>query len=206
MKAFERLGTGKSISVGLSPFAPRKPRSFAERKATLSSAAVFGRRKETRGAKIMPTQAWAWHPRPASSPFRPRSLRFLLWHRLQVRKTAAAATLPAMRDDRHANAKQIEDVGQTCHTGEVDRLAAARAAAGKRAGDEGRRPLPQGKQPLHLPGREPPQLPAPTKHPADRRPGNLKLPGDRHLPITLPTQKRGSFRPTCKEARKEGEH
>ena len=35
------LRTGESISVGLSPFAPRKPRSFAERKATLISAPVL---------------------------------------------------------------------------------------------------------------------------------------------------------------------
>jgi hypothetical protein len=33
--------TGESISVGLSPFAPRKPRSFAERQATLISAPVL---------------------------------------------------------------------------------------------------------------------------------------------------------------------
>ena len=39
--ASEMLRTGESISVGLSPFAPRKPRSFAERKATLISAPVL---------------------------------------------------------------------------------------------------------------------------------------------------------------------
>ena len=39
------LRTGESISVGLSPFAPRKPRSFAERKATLISAPVLSRRE-----------------------------------------------------------------------------------------------------------------------------------------------------------------
>ena len=43
MTSYGSLGlrTGESISVGLSPFAPRKPRSFAERKATLISASVL---------------------------------------------------------------------------------------------------------------------------------------------------------------------
>ena len=38
-----RLGTRESITVLLSPFAPRKPRSFAERKATVVSAPVLAR-------------------------------------------------------------------------------------------------------------------------------------------------------------------
>ena len=41
----KKLRTGESISVGLSPFAPRKPRSFAERKATLISAPVLTDRR-----------------------------------------------------------------------------------------------------------------------------------------------------------------
>ena len=51
----QELRTGESISVGLSPFAPRKPRSFAERKATLISAPVLSDVLET--VKHWPAEA-----------------------------------------------------------------------------------------------------------------------------------------------------
>ena len=70
------LRTGESISVGLSPFAPRKPRSFAERKATLISAPVLSGVKTV---ERQPEGGLRYHLRMPLDASKAKPVRLIVW-------------------------------------------------------------------------------------------------------------------------------